>query len=150
MCRARGRATTGINEVHDARLHRRTSVGIISSQPIPSREQFVSGRWIKRRRRCVICNLDNGTPLPEPRKTFVSRVSTPARFVFRRTRNVIFCQKTESGAPFPARHSSRSFYGFSSYLLGPICPRCPTVPVLLSISIIPLLNAVANCIRSDR
>lgn len=71
--RARGRATTGINEVPDARLHRAARrVGIISSQAIPSQGQFVSGRWIKRRRRCVICNLDNGTPLPEPRKTFVS------------------------------------------------------------------------------
>lgn len=70
--RARGRATTGINEVHDARLHRAVDlVGIISSQAIPSRRQFVSGRWIKRRRRRVICNLDNGMPLPEPRKTSV-------------------------------------------------------------------------------
>jgi len=92
VCRPRGRATTGINRVHDTlcrgltprRVVGRRAVaaarwrdggerGIISSSAILRWLQFVFGRWIKRQRRCVICNLDNGTPLPESRKAFVSR-----------------------------------------------------------------------------
>lgn len=77
--------------------------GIISSSAVPRWLQFVFGRWIKRQRRCVICNLDNGTPRCQNRGRHLSAAARVAAsrhiYTFVYTRNLIFPQKRRRCRP---------------------------------------------------
>lgn len=91
----RSRKTRGIQRARERRAATaKVNGGIISSPAVPRWLQFVFGRRIKRQRRCVICNLDNGTAAAARIAEGICQLLSESLFEARNvTGNLIFRRK---------------------------------------------------------